>query len=577
VTVNLLSNLSAGLILAAAMVTPVFAGGAPDGDSLLRALREGDETRAAQLIGPHAGVNARDDTGATPLMWAAQRSNADLTALLLKAGANPNLRDTEGLGPLQIAIGLGATQVALELIAHGADAKTARDSGETVLMTAARMGQVQVMQQLIEHGAGVNAHENQFHQTALMWASGHPDAVKLLLQHGADVRARTTVWEVTETLYKPRYRANDGYPWLHDGEHVSQKGGQDALLFAVQQDDLESAKALLDAGADVDAPAADGSTALLLALLKWNTGSGGRCDMSDYPVSFHPDPAIANLLLDRGAKVSVADTDGYTPLHGAVLGLVPRIRMSQFCRIPSIHEADAEDKTTASVDPKEGIALIKRLLAQKADPNAMTRFPMAGPVGQVHISFAHIGSTPMHIAASTGNVDLMKLLIQAGGDPNRIRPDGHSPLSLAVQEDDLALLKLLVAEGGDVKRSYDPEDPIVDVYRLDGLTSSAPRHNETLLHIAAAAGSYRVIPFLAAQGVSLTAKNDKGETPLTLAQNQEKYRYARDRRDADLHRRANVPDIRDPAGIVMATDTSDTIQRLLQMKPEDAQTASLSN
>lgn len=559
-------------VAAAAAAAPAIAGTA-QGSALLQALREGDDARAAQLIGPHALLNARDDTGATALMWAAQRGNALLASRLLEAGADPNICDAEGVSPLQIAIGLGAVDIALQLIAHGANPRSARDGGETVLMTAARAGQTEVMGRLIAKGADVNAHEAWFHQTALMWAAGHPDAVKLLIQHGADIRARSKAWNVTDTIYAPRYRPRDASPWLHEGEHVSPKGGQSALFFAVQQDDLESVKALLEAGISVDDRAADGSTALLLSLYKWYPGSGGRCDMQDYPVSFRPNAAIANALLDHGADVAAANLAGYTPLHGAVLGMVPRIRIDRFCRIPSIHLQDAKDTTTASLNPQEGLALVRRLLTLKADPNAATRYPVAGPIGHVHLSFAQIGSTPMHVAASTADVDLMRLLLEFGGDPNHGRPDGHSCLTLTVQEDDLPLLELLAAHGGDLKRTYDPADPIVDVYREDGTTDSGPRRNQTLLHIAAAAGSRQVVPFLVAQGLMLTAKNDKGETPLTLAESQEKYRYARDRRDADLHRRANVPDIRDPDSIVLTTDTSDEIKRLMNERKDEIRTA----
>lgn len=93
----------ASLIIAATLATHALADGSTDGQALLQALREANVAQAARLIDRQVNLNARDDTGATPLMWAVQMGDADLTARLLKAGADPNLRDHEGLGPLQIA------------------------------------------------------------------------------------------------------------------------------------------------------------------------------------------------------------------------------------------------------------------------------------------------------------------------------------------------------------------------------------------------------------------------------------------------------------------------------------------
>lgn len=533
-------------------------------NALLQAMRAGDAVRAQQLLSAHAPVNERDDTGATALMWAAQRSDSALTMQLLTAGADPNLRDAEGLGPLQIAIENHASEVALQLIEHGADARAARENGESVLMTAARIGDVPVMKALISHRADVNAHEAQFNQTALMWAAGHPEAVRLLLEHGAKVAARTKIWRVTQAVYTPRYRPLDANPWLHDKEYVTRKGGQTALFFAIQQDDADSVKALLDAGADVNDRSADGDTPLLLALSKWNPGTGRRCDMNDYPVSFAPDPAIANLLIDRGAAVNVRDAAGYTPLHGATLALVPLVELNQFCRIPAIHIDEVKDTSTASVAPDVGLKLVKRLLESKADPNAQVIYPVSGPIGQVHISFVSAGSSALHIAASSGNTDLMKLLLDHGGNAELIRDDGHSPLSLAVQADNLPLVELLAAHGADLARTYDPADPIVAAYRQDGTTDAKPRKGQSLLHIAAASGSSTVVPFLVSNGLSVEAKNAEGETPLMLAQSQERYRYERDRRDADLHRREGVPDIRAPESIALAEQTSRALKEITQ-------------
>ena len=90
------------------------------------------------------------------------------------------------------------------LIAKGADPNVARENGETPLMAAARLGQVEVMKMLLDRGANVNARDKKFDQTALMWAAGHPDAVRILVDHGADMRMPLPKpGTITATIYTP--------------------------------------------------------------------------------------------------------------------------------------------------------------------------------------------------------------------------------------------------------------------------------------------------------------------------------------------------------------------------------------
>jgi hypothetical protein len=180
------------------------------------------------------------------------------------------------------------------------------------------------------------------------------------------------------------------------------------------------------------------------------------------------------------------------------------------------------------------------------------------------LSFIQSGSSPLHVAASSGDGAVFASLLDHGGDPDLIREDGHSPLSLAVQADQLQLVQLMASRGVNLERAYNPVDPIVSSYRQDGTTDAGPRSDETLLHIAAAAGAFRVVPFLVSKGLSVSAKNSAGETPLALAESQEQYRFERDRRDADLHRREGLPDIRDPETITLANQTSEALKNLMQ-------------
>ena len=253
------------LLAGAALAAPV------GGGSLIDAVRDDNPAAAGALIAQSADVNAREPDGSTALAWAAMRSNLESAKLLLDAGADPNIANELGLGPLALAIHNGATELAVLLLERGADPNLARENGETPLMTAARLGRIDVMRALLDHGADVNAKEAKFGQTALMWAVGRPEAVRLLLSRGADPHPVTKSWDIEYTIYIPTTftLGKTGIPWNNDGEYVSKKGGQNALFFAVQARDLESARALADTGVDVNKPAADGTTPLLLSLYKW--------------------------------------------------------------------------------------------------------------------------------------------------------------------------------------------------------------------------------------------------------------------------------------------------------------------
>lgn len=507
--------------------------------ALLDAARSDDRGAVQRLLAAGADVNEREPDGTTALAWAATRTNREMAAALLKAGADPNLTNELGIGPLALAIANGAPELAADLLARGANPNVARENGETPLMTAARMGQTGVLKALIGKGADVNARDKKFGQTALMWAMGHPEAVRLLLAAGADVRAVTKTWDVKYTIYLPTTvtLGKTGIPWNNEGDYVAKKGGLNALFFAVQKNDLESARLLLEAGLEANSRSADGTTPLLAALYKWDPPKATFVPGRGAPATagssqrFSPDLHMAKLLLDRGAAVAVTDGAGYTPLHGAALAVAKAARSGT--RQKSAYGGTAAALALGSDDGTlplaEALGIVSRLLEAGADPNKQTVYPTGGPAGDVRINPAPPGSSAMHIAASAGSVELVKLLAGKGGNPNLIRKDGHTPLSVAVLAGDVAIVKELVARGGNVKGVWNPQDKIPDP--VEAITLA--RQNQTILHLAAIEGKPELLEYLAAQGASLTAKNSMGETPWDLADKQERYREAIQRQGAE--------------------------------------------
>jgi hypothetical protein len=93
---------------------------------------------------------------------------------------------------------------------------------------------------------------------------------------------------------------------------------------------------------------------------------------------------------------------------------------------------------------------------------------------------------------------------------------------------------------------------------------SLPRHDQTIIHIAAGAGAPEVLEYLFSIGVPLDGKNAEGETPLDLADHQERYREARAREAAE-----DRPD----RVVKRDTTTTDAIRKLLSGRGTDAAVA----
>ncbi len=147
-------------------------------------------TRVRTLLQQGADVNGAQGDGMSALHWAADRGDAELTAMLVYAGANPGAVTRIGqYTPLHLASRSGNVDAVKALLSVGAavDARTST-TGVTPLHLAATAGSTAVVTALLDAKADVNAKENEWGQTPLIFAASlnRVEAVKALLARGAD-------------------------------------------------------------------------------------------------------------------------------------------------------------------------------------------------------------------------------------------------------------------------------------------------------------------------------------------------------------------------------------------------------
>ena len=133
------------------------------------------------LVEKGADVNAKHFSGETALRMAAGEGHVEVVRLLLEKSADVTAEDNAAI---RAALEKSRVEVVKLLKAHG---------GEWTLSSAARLGDKHELQRLLDAGAKVDSRDEGYDKTALMWAvsEGHTEAVRFLLDRGADINAKT--------------------------------------------------------------------------------------------------------------------------------------------------------------------------------------------------------------------------------------------------------------------------------------------------------------------------------------------------------------------------------------------------
>lgn len=365
-----------------------------------------------------------------PLTLAADTGDLVLVKYLVDAGANVNTVTVSGYTPLKCAVYEGHDEVVSYLLSKGATNTIAGYRGESALDAAIGSGNVRIASLLLKHGADVDRRAL-FSSSAVMRAaqSGHTEMIRFLARRGANVNER------------------DGFLGS-------------PLRMALQEGHTETALELLRLGARPDSEALEQAMA---------------CGDPRVLKRFSGMVSGASLKGERGQKLYwQAITSGNEYLRKLLRSRGVRFRLK-----PDDEEARDEAQQALNFAAKHNcVECIQELIAGGLDPNHESFFglPLNDAAVEASVEAARAlvkagadvngmedvndrgrGETALSDAILSGNHDdearrlaFVKELVTLGADVNAINDDGNPPLYDAARTNNIDVTRVLLDAGADV-------------------------------------------------------------------------------------------------------------------------------
>ena len=379
------------------------------------------------------------------------------------------------------------------------------------LFTVVEAGDLNKVKEFVSNGANVNAQDrNGF--TPLLLATRHKEIVDFLISQGADInfQGNSQFSGVTPLMRATVFRHKDAVDLLlsrgADINAKSNRGGNTALMSAINEDAKEIAELLILRGADVNIGGRSGRTPLMNAL------------------NSHQ-PEIAKLLIFRGADVNAFDKSGMTPIIFAASGGYKDIIELILAKGADINHKDYHKNTAFLVSlGNNQIELADFVLTKGA-----------------HVSDINMkgewGSTPLMNVAWNGRKSVAEYLINKGANVNDRDYDGRTPLMYTVKD--------VIMFAPDIDGNIPPESlsalnnrkEVITLLLDKGSDINAEDYDgKTALYFAVINDYYDIAKLLISRGADLKIKDNIGNDALTyVSKNKEMEKLINDNRKLKRH------------------------------------------
>ncbi len=498
----------------------------------------GDLKFLEELYAKGFNIDQANNNNVTPLAKAASKGHFEIVKFLYEKGAKIDIADHQGNTLMIMACEASSFQIVKFLHEKGADINVVAKNGYTALLLASRcLGSIDesrdIINYLVKNGADINVKaENAYTVITHLAGMGELETIKLLHKKGVDIHClasdHTPIMEaslmghtaVVEFLHKTGVDIN-----------FTTKSGYTPLMHAsLRSDNLEVIQFLLDNGANVNAKALDGSTALMgaaqyghlsiIELLLKNGASVKDLDNNKYSAlskaAQNGHTQVVEYLVKKGVNIDQKTEDGYTPICLAMQnGHLETVKLLYE------NDADIHYKTTS------GISLVA--MAYAAGHAEIGEF--LWEKGAKNIYEVINGWTPLSSAAQNGKFKSVKLLLEKGVNLHTENQYNQSALHLAVEGNHLDTVELLLKNGAKVDSRDHFKTSIINVAADSGHTKILKKllinganindidaHKNTNLMLAIMNNRLETVKFLLEKGADIYHKNNREKTALDVAE-----------------------------------------------------------
>lgn len=454
------------------------------------------------LLENGASINHRNSSGRTVMHDAALEENDKVFEILMTQNPDLTITDHYGRTVLFDAVEGGNLSIIREIVNNTDDINIVDNTGQTVLFYAVLKEKIEIAKFLISNGIDVNILDKK-RQTALFNAvvlgAQNLPVIELLLEKGSklnikDYSEKTLLDEILKIISivnTPNVKAEGKYRYASkDRNYLKLTGilidlglaidrtdsdGKTILYKEVERENYDTIDFLIASGADVNAEDNDGRTVLFDAVLK------GPANMN-----------MIDHLIAKGADVDHRDYLERTIIDD----LAEAVLITQNNKKPSSR------RFFDLIDGQNYLALMKKMLLFKPRINK----PKSD------------GRTIIFDLIDKDNLELIKLIVNAGIDLNIMDNNSNTPLSY------------LVDKGLEISNQREKEQFLERLvfllkFRID--VNTIDSEGKTVFHKAVMADNLEVVEKLLTKKTNLDIKDKQGRTALHHTQWKGNYKIAR--------------------------------------------------